>query len=151
LSDDLAPTAAGWYPLPQAERGGRKVGYWDGAAWSGAKLRAGLVGSRPRDTPGKVALILLGAACIGSIVVSFLLPTDDSLNLPVAIPFAMLFVLSPATPLALAASIVGLHHGRRLKFKTPLSLTTLIMAILGLAFLALSLAVVVISVLTIRL
>jgi hypothetical protein len=129
VSENIAPTSAGWYPLPQADRGGRKVGYWDGAAWSGAQRRANRGGSRPQDTPGIVALILLCAGFVGPIlVVAF--AVSGLLFGFYELEVAMLVVLS-ATPLALIASIAGVVRGHQLKFKTPLSLTSLILSIVG--------------------
>ena len=141
MSKDLAPASAGWYPLPEAAESDRQVGYWDGAAWTGAQQRARRDGSQPRDIPGTVAVILLSVGFLGTIAI----PVGASLleswaNISTSgLTFAMLFDLG-ATPAALIASIVGLVRGHELKFKTPVSLVTLVLSILGTVILVLPLA-----------
>jgi hypothetical protein len=141
VSEGIAPAAAGWYPLPEAAPGGSQVGYWDGAAWTGAQRRAGGDGSKPRDLPGRVALGLLCAGFVATIAFPFV---DDLIvnwwTVPsIALTVAILVVLA-ATPIALITSIAGLVRGHQLKFQTPLSLASLILSFLGTVVLALPIA-----------
>jgi hypothetical protein len=126
MSEDRAPAAAGWYPVTQATDGGQEVGYWNGTAWTGARRRAGVGGSQPRDVLGRTALILLAAGFFGTIAAPFAFSTvDASLS-----TFGILVILA-LTPIALVASVIGLMRGHEQKFQAPLSLTALILSVLG--------------------
>jgi hypothetical protein len=141
VSKDVARAAAGWYPLPQAGGSRRQVGYWDGTEWTGAERRAGLDGSQPRDLAGRVAVILLGAGFVGTILLPVVFSVIGELSTIPAIvgTVATLIVLS-ATPVALIVSVAGLVRAQQLKFKSPASLIALILSILGTVFLALPIA-----------
>jgi hypothetical protein len=132
VSEDVAPARAGWYPLQEAAQGRPQVAYWDGAAWTGAQQRASRHGSLPRDTPGRAALILLCAGFVGTIAV----PLAVSLvmawpNVTSSVFTTAMIVDLAATPAALIVSIAGLVRGHELKFKTPLSLFSLVLSALG--------------------
>ena len=141
MSEDVNPAQAGWYLVPRASAGPKQVGYWDGAAWTGAPRRASGDGRQPRDTFGTAALILLGAGFVGTILVpvGYSLATLQ-LNLPEMLFTVAMIIVLAASPAALAVSILGLVRGRRLKFLTPLSLSSLILATLGTVLLALPIA-----------
>ena len=85
-------------------------------------------GARPRDTAGALALVLLLAGFLGTIVVPLVL---SALRAPTSlVTFAMLVDLA-LTPIALVLSIGGLVRGSTENFKTPLSLSVLILSALG--------------------
>jgi hypothetical protein len=131
MSENRAPATAGWYPVTNTADRDREVGYWDGTAWTGAHLRAG-AGGQPRDVLGRTALILLGAGFLCTIAAPFVLfSLDASLGM-----FAILAILA-LTPFALILSVIGLMRGHDQKFQAPLSLTSLILSVLGTVILVL--------------
>jgi len=140
VSEDQTPTAAGWYPLPNTPDGKRLVGYWDGSGWT-AQRRPGRDGTRPKDSAGQVALILLAAGFIATIALPFIFTALGSLlNLAGLAEQAITLVVLAATPVALILSIVGLVRGHEAKVHTPASLIALIFSIIGTVFLALPIA-----------
>jgi hypothetical protein len=142
VSEEVTPAQAGWYPLPRTAQEPLQVGYWDGAAWTGAKRRGSTGGRAPRDTFGIVALILLGVGFFGTILVglgSSALSSVDP-NLPSTVFTASILLVLAASPAALVVSIVGLAHGHALKFLAPVSLASMILAVLGTVILALPIA-----------
>lgn len=141
MSQDATPAAAGWYPLPQEAGSRRQVGYWDGTEWTDAKRRAGLNGSQPRDLAGRIALILLCAGFVATILVPFAFALISGVaTLPAIVGTVTTLIILAATPVALIVSITGLVRGHQLKFKAPASLVALILSILGTVCLALPIA-----------
>lgn len=141
MSEEVAPVTAGWYPLPQATGTRPQVGYWDGTAWTDAKQRAGMGGNGPRDLPGRIAIILLIAGFVATILVPFVFALISGVaTLPAIVGTVTTLIILAATPVALIVSITGLVRGHQLKFKAPASLVALILSILGTVCLALPIA-----------
>ena len=141
VSEDQAPTAPGWYPLPNTTERHPQVGYWDGSTWTGAQRRASRDGTRPKDSAGQIALILLAAGFVGTIAIPFvgtLLATAVTVSAPVA--QGVTLIILAATPVALILSIVGLVRGHEAKVQAPASLVALILSTIGTVFLALPIA-----------
>ena len=120
--------------MPNTSEQNPQVGYWDGTSWTGVQRRPGRDGTRPRDSAGQVALILLGAGFLATIALPFI---GSALG-PAATGITL--VVLAATPIALILSIVGLVRGHEAKVQTPTSLSALILASIGTVFLALPIA-----------
>jgi hypothetical protein len=135
------PAPAGWYPLPGAAPGTRQVRFWDGTEWLGSPRAAGLDGNSPRDTLGRVALILLGTGFFATIGVPLLdgLVVSATSYSGASLGGIMLVILA-LTPLAVVVSITGLVRAHDSAFKAPLSLASLIISALGTVLVVLPIA-----------
>ena len=133
------PTTAhpGWYAVPDDAEGHPLVGYWDGNVWTGDQRRASANRRSPRDIPGRVALILLLAGFVGTILIPLALSAlTAQINIPYLVEIGTLIDLA-ATPAAAVFGIIGLVRGQEGKYQAPLSLAILIIAVIGTVILVL--------------
>ncbi len=142
MSEDVSPVRAGWYPAPEGTGSVEQVRYWDGDAWTGEPRRADSNGNGPRDAAGILAISLLAAGFVLTIALPVLSSVfaGISAGFPVSVFSGALLVILALSPAAIVVSIVGLVRGHEQKFHTPLSLVTLILAVLGTVILALPIA-----------
>jgi hypothetical protein len=137
MSEDVGPAPAGWYPLPQTDLRGREVRYWNGTEWIGQLRPATRDWTRPRDFFGTLALILLVAGFVGTILVPVF---ESALTLTTVEFTTSLLIVLAVTPIALIVSIAGLVRAHQYEFQAPLSLVSLILSALGSVLLVLPIA-----------